>query len=109
MPPVGQNLTCGNGPWIDFNMAVPPAASAGKNFKNLNPCAASFMTSLGVAAPGKKDCNAKEIYNSVVYFLKNPDLIKKQIHDCQKTLLQIKSKTSSSDEAANILNKYLVS
>ena len=57
----------------------------------------------------QKDCNAKEIYNSVVYFLKNPDLIKKQIHDCQKTLLQIKSKSSSSDEAANILNKYLVS
>ena len=57
----------------------------------------------------QKECNAKEIYNSVVYFLKNPDLIKKQIHDCQKTLLQIKSKSSSSDEAANILNKYLVS
>ena len=57
----------------------------------------------------QKECNAKEIYKSVVYFLKNPDFAKKQIDDCMKTLDQIRSKSSSSDEAANILSKYLVS
>ena len=55
------------------------------------------------------ECNAEEIYKSVVYFLKNPDLIQKQLNDCKKTLDGIKSKTSSSSEAASILNKYLVS
>jgi len=57
----------------------------------------------------QNECNAKEIYNSVVYFLKNPDFAKKQVDDCMKTLDQIRSKSSSSDEAANILSKYLVS
>ena len=41
----------------------------------------------------QKECNAKEIYNSVVYFLKNPELMKKQINDCEKTLNEIRSKT----------------
>ena len=57
----------------------------------------------------QKECNAKEIYNSVVYFLKNPELMKKQISDCEETLTKIRSKTSSSDEAASVLNNYLVS
>ena len=57
----------------------------------------------------QKECNAKEIYKSVLYFLKNPDLAKKQVESCSKTLGQIRSKTSSSEEAANILNKYLIS
>ena len=56
----------------------------------------------------QNECNAKEIYKSVVYFLKNPDFAKKQVDDCMKTLDQIRSKSSSSDEAANILSKYLV-
>ena len=57
----------------------------------------------------QKECNAKEIYNSVVYFLKNPELMKKQISDCLKTLNKIKSKTTSSDEAASVLAKFLIS
>jgi lipid-A-disaccharide synthase len=57
----------------------------------------------------QKECNAKEIYNSVVYFLKNPELMKKQISDCEETLTKIRSKTSSSDEAASVLNNYLAS
>ena len=56
----------------------------------------------------QNECNAKEIYKSVVYFLKNPDFAKKQVDDCVKTLDQIRSKSSSSDEAAKILSKYLV-
>ena len=55
----------------------------------------------------QKDCNAGEIYRSVVYFLKNPDLIKKQVAECSKTLEGIRSKTSSADEACSILIKYL--
>ena len=57
----------------------------------------------------QKECNAKEIYKSVVYFLKNPEKMKQQVNDCEKTLNQIRSKTSSSDEASSILSKFLVS
>ena len=57
----------------------------------------------------QKECNPKEIYNSVVYLLKNPELMKQQISDCEKTLEQIRSKTSSSDEASSVLNKFLIS
>ena len=57
----------------------------------------------------QNECNAKEIYNSVVYFLKNPELMKKQINNCEKTLTQIRSKTSSSDEASSVLTKLLIS
>ena len=57
----------------------------------------------------QNECNAKEIYNSVVYFLKNPELMKKQIVDCEKTLTKIKSKTSSSEQASLVLAKFLVS
>ena len=57
----------------------------------------------------QKECNAKEIYNSVVYFLKRPELMKKQIDDCSKVLIQIRSKTSSSDEAMYVLTKFLTS
>jgi lipid-A-disaccharide synthase len=57
----------------------------------------------------QKECNAEEIYRTVTYFLKNPELIKKQLVDCSKTLEGIKSKSSSSGEAALILNNYLIS
>ena len=56
----------------------------------------------------QNECNAEEIYKSVVYFLKNPDLIQQQLNDCKKTLEGIRSKTSSSSEAASILNQYLI-
>src|SRR6056300_1710382 len=57
----------------------------------------------------QKECNSKEIYNSVIYFLKNPELMIKQIHDCENTLGKIRSKTSSSDEASSVLTKFLIS
>jgi len=53
------------------------------------------------------ECNAKEIYNSVVYFLKNPELMKKQIEQCRLTLKEIKSKDTSSENAAKVLINYL--
>jgi len=55
----------------------------------------------------QRNCNANEIYKSVVYFLKNPELIKKQLSDCSKTLEGIRSKTSSSEEACLVLRSYL--
>ena len=54
----------------------------------------------------QNECNAKEIFRSVVYFLKNPDLMKKQINDISKTLNEIKSKTSSSSEASAVILSY---
>jgi len=57
----------------------------------------------------QRECHAKEIYNSVVYFLRNPELMKKQIRDCEETLTKIRSKSSSSDEAASVLTKFLIS
>ena len=57
----------------------------------------------------QKECNSKEIYNSVIYFFKNPELMKKQINDCEETLAQIRSKTSSSDEVSSVLTKFLIS
>ena len=55
----------------------------------------------------QNECNSKEIYKSVVYFLKNPSLIDKQINDCSNTLNEIRSKSSSSDEASSVLLSYL--
>jgi len=56
----------------------------------------------------QKECNAKEIYNSVIYLLKNPEMMRQQVNDCEITLSQIRSKTSSSDEASSVLAKFLV-
>jgi len=55
----------------------------------------------------QKECNPDEIYKSVTYLLKNPKMIKDQIDQCQKTLDEIKSKTSSADEAAKVVLSYL--
>ncbi len=56
----------------------------------------------------QNECNAMEIYKSVIYFLKNPELIKKQLSDCSKTLEGIRSKTSSADQASSVLAKFLI-
>ncbi|MDC0142535.1 lipid-A-disaccharide synthase [Candidatus Pelagibacter sp.] len=56
----------------------------------------------------QNECNPKEIFKSVVYFLKNPSLMDKQINDFTNTLNEIRSKTSSAEEASSILSKYLL-
>ena len=55
----------------------------------------------------QNECNSKEIFRSVVYFLDNPELMKKQIYAVNNTLDEIKSKTSSSAEAAAVVSSYL--
>ena len=57
----------------------------------------------------QNECNSKEIFNSVMYFLKHPDLMKNQIESCKKTLNEIKSKSSAAEEVSAILTKYLIS
>ena len=57
----------------------------------------------------QKECNANEIYKTVIYFLNNPKLINKQLKKCSETLEGIRSKTSSSKEASSVLRKYLIS
>ena len=53
------------------------------------------------------ECNAKEIYNSVNYFLCHPNLLKSQLDDIGNTLKNIKLDTSSSEKVSNILTEYL--
>jgi len=57
----------------------------------------------------QNECNSKEIYKSVIYFLKNPSLMDKQINDFSNTLNEIRSRTSSADEASSVLSSYLTS
>ncbi len=55
----------------------------------------------------QNECNAKEIFKSVVYFLKNPELMDKQINHVTNTLNDIRSKSSSSEEASAVILNYL--
>ena len=55
----------------------------------------------------QNECNANEIFKSVSYMLKNPELMNEQLINCKKTLDSIKSKTSSAEESALILSNYL--
>ena len=56
----------------------------------------------------QKECNSDEIYRTVNYFLKKPDLIKNQLFEINKTLNEIKSSTSSTDQASKVVLSYLV-
>jgi len=53
------------------------------------------------------DCNSDEIYKSVYYFLKKPELVEKQLSDIKSTISNLKSSSSSSDEVSKILLNYL--
>ena len=55
----------------------------------------------------QKECNAEEIFRSVVYMLKNPEIMDKQINQVINTLNDIRSKTSSSEEASAVISTYL--
>ena len=53
------------------------------------------------------DCNPSEIFKSVYYFLKKPELIEKQLLAINSTINDLKSYSSSSEEASKILLNYL--
>ena len=56
----------------------------------------------------QKECNSDEIYRAVNYLLKKPDLVKNQLIEINKTLNEIKSSTSSTDQASKVVLSYLV-
>ena len=51
----------------------------------------------------QNDCNSNEIFKSVYYFLKKPELIEKQILEVKKAINDLKSTSSTSEEASKIL------
>ncbi len=55
----------------------------------------------------QSECNPDEIFKSVYYFLKKPDLIAKQKKEIQETLETLTSPSSSSVEASNIILSYI--
>ncbi len=55
----------------------------------------------------QSECNDDEIFKSVCYFLKKPDLIEKQKKEIKKTLETLTSPSSSSEEASNIILSYI--
>ena len=57
----------------------------------------------------QNECNADEIFKSVSYLLKKPELINEQLATCKITIDNIRSKTSSAEESASVLLKYLFS
>ena len=57
----------------------------------------------------QSECNAKEIFTVVNYFLKKPEMILEQLKQIKKTINEIKSETSSAEKAAKILYENFVS
>ena len=52
-------------------------------------------------------CNPKTIYEFVDSYVKNPELGKTQIMNCNKILEEMKTDTSSAEKVASILNNSL--
>ena len=55
----------------------------------------------------QNECNPKEISNSVIYILKNPKMVELMLGKIQKTLSNIKSQSSSTEEAAKVIMQNL--
>ena len=55
----------------------------------------------------QRDCNSEEIFKSVYFYVKKPELVEQQLFDIKFTLKNLKSSSSSSDEASKILLNYL--
>tara|TARA_B100001123_G_C15256191_1_gene1004743 strand:- start:190 stop:1323 length:1134 start_codon:yes stop_codon:yes gene_type:complete len=54
------------------------------------------------------DCNPEEIFNSVYYLLKKPELIKNQLSNVKLTIEEFKSPSSSAHEVSKVLLSYIV-
>ena len=55
----------------------------------------------------QSECNSKEIFNSVNYFIQKPEMIKKQKELVKKTLKSMQNDELSSLNAANIVHDYI--
>ena len=55
----------------------------------------------------QQECNSEEIYKTVNYLLKKPELMNEQLKQVNRTIEDLTSVTSSSNEASNVLLSYL--
>jgi len=55
----------------------------------------------------QSNCNSNNIYKYFESFIQDPDLAKEQVLNYQKTLIDIKSDSSTSEKVSNILNESL--
>ncbi len=55
----------------------------------------------------QNECNSEEIFRTVNYFFSKPNLINDQIIKVNQTISELTSKTSSTNEASNVLLSYL--
>ncbi len=55
----------------------------------------------------QNECNSKEIYKTFYYFMKKPTLIKDQMSVVKKTIDDLRSSTSASDQASKVILSYL--
>ena len=55
----------------------------------------------------QQECNSEEIYKTVNYLLKKPELMNEQLKQVNRTIEDLTSATSSSNEASNVLLSYL--
>ena len=55
----------------------------------------------------QSECNADEIFKSVFYFLKKPNLVAKQKDEINNTLKNMSSSTSASEEASKVVLSYI--
>ena len=55
----------------------------------------------------QQDCNSEEIYKTVNYLLKKPQILSEQLNQVNHSIKELTSKTSSSNEASNVLLSYL--
>ena len=55
----------------------------------------------------QSECNSKEIFNSVNYFIQKPEMIKKQKELVKKTVKSMQNDELSSLNAANIVLNYI--
>ena len=55
----------------------------------------------------QKECNSDEIYKTVNYLLKKPEVINEQLKHVNRTIKTLRSTTSSSIEASKVLLSYL--
>ena len=55
----------------------------------------------------QSECNPDEIFRSVYYLIKKPEIIEKQLSKVKLTIDELKSSSSSSEEASKVLLSYI--
>jgi len=84
--------------------ALSKAKKAEKYLKK--PSLTNLLAAQAAEIAGEAE-HAEEIYKTVNYLLKKPELISEQLKQVNKTIEELRSNTSSSNEASNVLLSYL--